>query len=137
MTRLQTIQRPRADGHTHQAQRGQAHRGGHAPHLAVAVSYTHLDVYKRQAAGDARRGGQTEQLLQAHGEHRRVFRVVDGDARAGRHAQRARRQLVEALRQRPGQQRLQDRRQVEIGEVAEAVDLAQEGRCLLYTSRCV
>jgi len=80
------------------------------------------------AAGDARRGGQAEQLLQAHGKHRRVFRVVDGDARAGRHAQRARRQLIQPLWQRPGQQGLQDRWQVEACEVTEAIDLAQEWR---------
>ena len=38
-----------------------------------------------------------------------------------------RRPFVEALRQRPGQQVAQDRGEVEVGEVAEAGDLAQVG----------
>ena len=60
------------------------------------------------ATGDARSVGEAEQLLEAHRENRHLVAVVEADARAGGHFQRTRRQLVEALRQRPGQQAMED-----------------------------
>ncbi|MNH30593.1 hypothetical protein D3C79_908970 [compost metagenome] len=75
--------------------------------------------------GDARRVSQAEQLLQAHGEDRRVFTVVEADTGARRHSQVRGRPFVQALGQRPGQQITQDRRQVQGGEMAQPGHFAQ------------
>ncbi|MNP12164.1 hypothetical protein D3C76_1043850 [compost metagenome] len=77
--------------------------------------------------GDTRGFGQAEQLLQAHGEDRWRFAVVQADVRPRRHAQVHRRPFIQTLRQRPGQQIAQHRRQVELGKMAQAGNLAQVG----------
>ncbi|MNO55021.1 hypothetical protein D3C76_455040 [compost metagenome] len=79
------------------------------------------------AIGDAWSVGQAEQLLQAHREDRRVFAVIKADVRAGRYRQVRGGLLLQTLRQRPGQQVAQHRRQVQCGEMAEARHLAQVG----------
>ena len=79
------------------------------------------------AAGERRGRLPPEHLLEPHGQHRLVRRVVDPHARAARHLDPFGRQLVQPTRLRPRQQPAQRREDVDPPEVAGAADPGQLG----------
>ena len=98
----------------------------------VSVSYTHLDVYKRQALYGAIGVAVVEVLAEVYERvNVRAFRLAD------LHAQPAQRRVVAARRE--GQVGVGQRRQQFFSQLLvkakQAILLTND--CLLYTSRCV
>ena len=126
----------------------EALRANRMPHRWVAVSYTHLDVYKRQA--QPRRGGhidvrthttglrdqlESRQLLQQGA--REVGSFADQHQHVG--VAQAHRELADALHRVGEDLGVVGLQQAGTRQLADGVLIVVEDDdvCLLYTSRCV
>ena len=132
------------------------------PRRLQPVSYTHLDVYKRQAHEDAgqdeelrqQRFGRVQELREQRGEEQDGLGIQAGHEGGFEvQGQRAGRRAALAVRRRRGHAAAaQQVAQAQVDQVGGAGDLedgeqqggllqhhaqAQHGGCLLYTSRCV